>query len=124
MSATVQVLAVLYGVALVLVWVMESFLWRDPRFFRLLRIAPEDHDAVRLWTVSVGYYNLTCAVALFIGVWLLNRGHEEAGEALVLFTATQHGFLAVVMLVVDQRMWLNSVMEATIPVVILALALT
>ncbi len=123
MGVASQVLAVVFGVALVWVWIVESFLYRRKAFYPLLRIQEQDFEAVKLWNVNLGFYNLTTAVALFLGVWLLNSDHVAAGEALVLFTAGQHLFLSLVLLVTERRLWLNSVMEGTIPVVILVLEL-
>lgn len=122
MDTASQVLAVVFGIALVWVWIVESFLYRKPAFKPLLMIEPEDFEAVKLWNVNLGFYNLTCGIALFLGVWLVRDGQVEAGEALVLFTAAQHLFLALVLLGTERRLWLNSVMEGAIPLVILTLA--
>jgi len=123
MSTTVQVMAVAFGVILTAVWAMESLLYRNPRFAPLLLIDPKDFDAVRLWTVNVGWYNLTMAVAIFGGVALAQNDHLPQGEALVVFTAAQHVFLAGVLLVMERRLWLNSVMESALPIAILGLTL-
>ncbi|GAA1656822.1 hypothetical protein GCM10009744_57060 [Kribbella alba] len=79
MSTTVQVLAVIVGVILTAVWAMEIFFYRHPRlYFRFL-----------IKRVSIAYFNLTTAAALFIGAYLLSTSHSEAGQALILFTACQ-----------------------------------
>jgi fructose-specific phosphotransferase system IIC component len=121
MGTTVQVLAVIIGVILTAVWAMETFFYGHRRLHFMFLIKPADYDAVRLWRVSIAFYNLTTAVALFIGAYLLSTSHSEAGQALILFTACQHIFLAIVLLITQPKLWLNSIMEAT-PNLILLLA--
>jgi hypothetical protein len=121
MGTTVQVLAIIIGVILTAVWAMEIFFYKHPRFYFMFLIRPADYDAVRLWRVSIAFYNLTTAAALFIGAYLLSTSHTEAGQALILFTACQHIFLAVVMLITQPKLWLNTIMEAA-PNLILLLA--
>ena len=120
-STTVQVLAVVIGVILVLVWALEIFFYRHPRLYFMFLIKPADYEAVRLWRICIAYYNLTTAAALFIGAYLLETSHPDAGQALILFTACQHIFLAVVMLITQPRLWLNTLMEA-LPNAILLIA--
>lgn len=124
MSTGVQVLAVVIGVLLVAVWAMELFFYRHRRLYFMFLIKPADYDAVRLWRISIAYFNLTTAAALFIGAYLLETGHSDAGQALILFTACQHVFLAIVMLVTQPKLWLNSVMEAVPNLVLLVVAAT
>ncbi|TCM48110.1 DUF1304 family protein [Kribbella sp. VKM Ac-2568] len=111
MNTTVQVLAVIIGVVLTVVWALEIFFYRHPRLYFMFLIKPADYDAVRLWRISIAYYNLTTAAALFIGAYLADS-HPDAATALILFTACQHIFLAVVMLITQPKLWLNSIMEA------------
>ncbi|WP_157630737.1 DUF1304 family protein [Kribbella catacumbae] len=124
MGTGVQVLAVVIGVILVTVWAMELFFYRHRRLYFMFLIKPDDYDAVRLWRISIAYFNLTTAAALFIGAYLLETNHPDAGQALILFTACQHVFLAVVMLVTQPKLWLNSVMEAVPNLVLLVVAAT
>jgi hypothetical protein len=108
----VQVLSVVIGVILVAVWALEIFFYRHPRLYFMFLIKPADHQAVRLWRVCIAYYNLTTAAALFIGAFLLETSHPDAGKALILFTACQHIVLALVMVITQPKLWLNSIMEA------------
>jgi putative membrane protein len=123
MSTAAQVLAIFIAVMLAVVFVMESILYRHPRLYPLFLTKPTDVDAVRLWTVNVGWYNLTTAAALVIGVILAANGHEPAGEALVTFTAAQHTVLAVVLVVTERRLWLNALMEGIPAAILLILVL-
>jgi uncharacterized membrane protein len=58
MNLIAQILAVLVGVMLIGVGVLEVFFYRDQRFSKIFLIKPQDVDAVRLWTVNVGFYNI------------------------------------------------------------------
>lgn len=122
MSTAVQVLAVVIAALLAMVWVMESFLYRHPRLYPLFLTRPADFDAIRLWTVNLGFYNLTTAVALVAGVVLARSGHVDAGQALVVFTAAQHTFLSIVLVVVERKLWLNTLMEGIPALALLILA--
>jgi uncharacterized membrane protein len=123
MSTAVQVLAVVFGALLVMVFVMESFLYRNPRVYPMLLLERRDFDAVRLWIVNLGFYNFTTAVALLAGVVLARSGHVPQGEALVAFTAAQHVFLALVLLATERRLWLNTLLEGVPTAILLILAL-
>jgi putative membrane protein len=124
MSAAVQVLAVAVAVMLAVVWVMEAFLYRHPKLYPMFLTKPEDLDAVRMWTVNMGWYNLTTGAAMVIGVILVNADRVPAGEALITFTAAQHVFMAVVLVVSQPRLWLNAIIESAANVAILVLLLT
>ncbi|WP_432890399.1 DUF1304 family protein [Kribbella sp. CA-245084] len=123
MSTAAQVLAIFIAVMLTVVFVMESILYRHPKLYPLFLTRREDLDAVRMWTVNMGWYNLSTAAALVIGVILAANGHESAGEALVTFTAAQHTFMAVVLVVSERRLWLNALMEGIPAAVLLILML-
>jgi uncharacterized membrane protein len=123
MSTAAQVLAIVIAATLVSVWVMESFLYRHPRLYPLFLTKPADFDAVRLWTVNLGFYNLTTAVALVAGVVLVQTDHLPQGEALIIFTAAQHVFLAVVLVLTQRKLWLNTLMEGIPAAILLVLAL-
>ncbi|GAA1597030.1 hypothetical protein GCM10009804_61910 [Kribbella hippodromi] len=123
MNGAAQVLAVVIAALLASVWLMESFFYRNPRLYPLFLLKPGDFGAVRLWIVNLGFYNLTTGVALALGVALARTGHVPQGEALVAFTAAQHIFLALVLLVTERRLWLNSLLEGVPATVLLILVL-
>lgn len=123
MSTAAQVLAIAIAAMLAVVFVMESLLYKHPKLYPLFLTKPGDFDAVRLWTVNMGWYNLTTAAALVIGVLLAANGREAAGEALVTFTAAQHTFMAVVLVVSERRLWFNALLEGIPAAVLLVLML-
>ena len=112
MSGLAQVLAVLQAATLVVVGVLEAFRYRDPRWYSIFLIEPEDHRAVRLWVVNVGFYNILMGAACVVGV-LLARGDQVAeGRAIVLAMSGIHVLLGGVLLVTQPRLWRNSAGEA------------
>ena len=124
MSTAAQILAVAIAVMLGGVFVMESFLYRHPRLYPLFLLERRDFDAVRLWIVNLGFYNLTTGIALVLGVVLTRSGHVPQGEALVAFTAGQHVFLALVLLATERRLWLNTLLEGVPAAVLLTVVFT
>jgi uncharacterized membrane protein len=124
MSTATEWLAVIIAVLLVSVWLMESFLYRHPRLYPLFLLERRDFDAVRLWIVNLGFYNLTTGIALALGVVLARSGHVPQGEALVAFTAGQHVFLALVLLATERRLWLNTLLEGVPAAALLTLVLS
>lgn len=123
MRTAAQILAIVIAVLLASVWLMESFFYRHPRLYPLFLLERRDFDAVRLWIVNLGFYNFTTAVALVLGVVLARSGYVPQGEALVAFTAGQHVFLALVLLVTERRLWTNTLLEGVPTAVLLALVL-
>ncbi|MEU4197322.1 DUF1304 family protein [Kribbella sp. NPDC026611] len=123
MSTAAQVLASVIAVLLVSVWLMESFFYRSPRLYPMFLLERRDFDAVRLWIVNLGFYNLTTGVALALGVVLARTGHVPQGEALVAFTAAQHVFLALVLLATERRLWLNTLLEGVPAAILLIVVL-
>ncbi|WP_405065280.1 DUF1304 family protein [Kribbella sp. NBC_01510] len=123
MSTAAQVLAVFIAVVLTVVFVMEAILYRNPSLYPMFLTKPGDLDAVRMWTVNLGWYNLTTAAALVAGVVLVQTDHLAQGQALIVFTAAQHTFMAVVLVISQPKLWLNSLMEGVPAAVLLILAL-
>jgi putative membrane protein len=123
MSTAAQVLAVVIAAMLVVVWVLESFLYRQPRLYPIFLTKPGDYDAVRLWTVNMGFYNLTTAVALLAGVVLVQTDRLPQGEALVIFTAAQHTFMGAVLVISQPKLWVSSILQGVPAAALLALAL-
>ncbi|MFI7062805.1 DUF1304 family protein [Kribbella sp. NPDC050124] len=123
MSTAAQVLAIAIAVMLTVVFVMEAILYRNPRLYPMFLTRPGDLDAVRLWTVNMGWYNLTTAVALVAGVVLVQTDHLPQGEALIVFTAAQHTFMAVVLVISQPKLWLNALLEGVPAAILLVLAL-
>ena len=114
------VLAVVVAVALTIVGLLEAFRYRDPRLHPIFLIDPRDYDAVRLWTVNVGFYNITMAAGIVAGLVLVSSGGLAAGRALVIFVAIAQVFLGAVLLISERRLWANALGQA-VPAGVLAL---
>lgn len=116
-----QALAGLYAVALVVVGLLEITQYRNPRFYSIFVIEPGDYDAVRMWAVCVGAFNLTFATGIGLGLTLYHRGYPDQGSALVLFLVGAHVALGLVLVAVEPRLWRSAIGEAGIPAVVLGL---
>jgi putative membrane protein len=104
--------------------VLESFLYRQPRFHAIFLIEPGQEAAVRLWVVNQGFYNLFFGLAAIAGVVLARTGNEDVGTALVVFTSASMVISGIVLAVTEHRLWRSSILQATPPAVALvALAL-
>lgn len=119
MNAVPQVLAVLLGVVLIGVGSLEAFQYRNQRWFSMFRIRPDEADAVRLWVVNLGFYNIVYGLGAIAGVILTWAGLPSAGTGIVVFVCISHIVLAAVLLAVDRRLWRNSVYEAILPIAVL-----
>jgi uncharacterized membrane protein len=123
MSGAVQVLAGVFAVLLAVVGLLEITQFRNPRFYPIFVIEPEDYDAVRMWAVNVGAYNLTFATGIGLGLILLNQGYPEQGLALVLFLVGAHVALGLTLVASERRLWLSAVGQAGLPALVLGLQL-
>jgi uncharacterized membrane protein len=119
MNTVAQVLAVLLGVVLVGVGSLEAFQYRNQRWFSMFRIRTENADAVRLWVVNLGFYNIVFGLGAIVGVVLTLSGLVAAGLGIVVFVCISHIVLAIVLLAVDHTLWRNSVYEAILPIAVL-----
>ena len=123
MTGLIQVLGVIFGVALILVGILESFFFRDQRFYRLFLIKPQDMDAVRMWTFNLGFYNMIWGVGAIVGALLLAGPEPAAGRVLLLFTCVGHVLLGIILVLSERRLWASAIAEALLPAVIVVLLL-
>lgn len=124
MDAIEYVLAAVIAAVLTIVGLLEAFRYRDPRLHPIFLIEPGQHDAVRLWTVNVGFYNISMAAGLATGIILVSGGYLAEGRALVLFVAAAHVFLGAVLFVSERRLWASALGQAGPPAILLGLMLT
>ncbi|HSN35422.1 MAG TPA: DUF1304 family protein [Arthrobacter sp.] len=124
MTGLIQVLGVIFGVVLMLVGILESFFFRNQRFYRLFLIKPEDMDAVRMWTFNLGFYNMIWGVGAIAGSFLLAGPEPAAGRALLLFTCLGHVLLGIILVLSERRLWASGIAESLLPAVIVVLLLS
>lgn len=76
MNVISQVIAGLTALALIGIGVLEIFFHSDRRFYRLFLIEPHDVPAVRMWAMNIGAYNITFALGMLLGLWLMGVRNE------------------------------------------------
>ena len=119
MSVLVQVLAVITALVLIAVGLLEAFRYKDQRLHAIFLIKPEDTDAVRLWTVNVGFYNIVWGLFGIAGVVLANSGEELVGQTVVAMMCIAHAILGLVLIISERRLWLSGIGQSFLPMVIL-----
>jgi putative membrane protein len=85
MNVLSQIFAGVTALALFAVGMLEIFFHGDRRFHSLFLIEPDDVRAVRMWAMNVGAYNITFALGIAVGLWMVNFSDLGAGTAIVLF---------------------------------------
>ena len=120
MNLVTQTAALAMGVSLVVVFVLESFLYRRRELHPIFLIEPGQEAAVRLWVVNQGFYNLFFGTAAITGVALARVGEEEVGTALVVLTSISMAISGLVLYVTERRLWRSSIAQALPPSVALA----
>lgn len=121
MTGLIQVLGVLLGVLLISVGVLEAFFIRDQRLHRFFLVDPGDVDAVRLWTLNVGLYNVVWGAGAITGSFMLGAADPAQGRTLLLFVCAAHVILGLVLFFTERRLWLNALAEAVLPLIIIVL---
>lgn len=111
MNRVAQSLAVIEAATLIVVGMLETFFYRAPMLYGIFLIEPDEYDAVRLWTVNVGVYNMLMGIALIVGVVLVHRSQVAAGRAIVLTISAMHVVLGISLVVTEPALWLSAVFE-------------
>jgi|SRR6478672_2472482 len=119
MSTVIQVLAVITGITLITVGLLEAFRYTDQRLHPIFLIRPEDTSAVRLWTINVGFYNIVWGLFGISGVVLANAGQVTVGRTIVAMMSIAHAILGVVLIISEPRLWTSGIGQASPPAVIL-----
>lgn len=112
MNKVAQVLAALEALTLIAVGVMEAFFYRSPELYSIFLIEPGEYDAVRLWTVNVGFYNILMGVGLIVALVFVNTGRVAAGRTIVLYTSALHVLLGIILIISEPALWLSGAGEA------------
>ncbi|MFB9308416.1 putative membrane protein [Agromyces hippuratus] len=124
MNIVAKILAVLEGLTLITVGVLESSFYRNPAFHSIFLIEPDEYDAVQLWVVNVGWYNIFIGLGVIFGVILASTGRVAAGRAIVLFGSAMHVLLGITLLITEPALWANALGEAGLALaVILAIVI-
>ena len=119
MNKVAQVLAALEALTLLAVGVMEAFFYRSPGLHAIFLIEPGEYDAVRLWTVNVGFYNIFMGIGLIVALVFVNTGRVVAGRTIVLYTSALHVLLGTTLVISEPQLWLSGVGEAGLAIAVI-----
>jgi putative membrane protein len=119
MGVVAQVLAVVEGLALIVVGIIAAFFFRSPRLFKFLFIQPADQEAVRPWAIYTGYADMLWGLGVLAGVLAVNLGYLDVGRTLVAFTSIVLVVLAFVIIFTEIRYWRNVIALVALPVLVL-----
>ena len=122
MNWIAQLLAVVVAVILLAVGVLEAFQFRNQRFHSMFLIRPQDYDAVRLWVVNVGFYNMVWGLGILLGVIILNVGDVTVGATMVIFGCAAHVILGTVLAVTEPKLVRSAIGQALLPLLTIILA--
>jgi uncharacterized membrane protein len=112
MNKVAQVLAALEALTLLTVGVMEAFFYRSPELYAIFLIEPGEYDAVRLWTVNVGFYNIFMGIGLIVALVFVNTGRVVVGRTIVLYTSALHVLLGITLVITEPQLWVSAIGEA------------
>ena len=115
MSIVAQVFAAVAVLFHVVAFVLESFLFRDPRVQTFLLGRPEPAPGVRLWAFNQGFYNLFLAAGPVAGIVAHHDGNTDVGRALVGYGCAFMAACGVVLWVSDRRLWRSMIGQSGPP---------
>jgi putative membrane protein len=119
MNVLSQIFAAVTAVALLGVGILEIFFHSDRRFHSLFLIEPDDVRAVRMWAMNIGAYNITFALGIAAGLWMINFGDVSAGTAIVLFCCAAQVVLGIWLWVTERRLLVSAIGQASLPAIVL-----
>lgn len=123
MNFAAQAAGVLAGLLHVVIFTMESVLFRRPQIFGRFRTSPGDVDAVRPWALNQGFYNLFLGLGVLTGVVWLHAGSVVVARTLVVFGCLCMLGAAVVLVATDRRMLRAAATQGLFPLIALLAAL-
>ena len=117
MSLAGELFAALAGVLHVVIFTMESILFRRPQVYqRFLVASADDARAVRPFAFNQGFYNLFLAIGVFVGLgW-----QGTVGFTLVAFCTASMLAAALVLIGTDRRMLVGAAIQGLPPLLALA----
>ena len=64
-------------------FIVESFLLQNVKNSHLLKIKPSDHQAIKVWALNQGFYNLALALQMIVGLMYVLKGEPKTAGLLV-----------------------------------------
>lgn len=123
MNAVAQVAALVAGLIHIMIFMLESVLFRRPAVRGIFGVHADDLPVVRAWVFNQGFYNLFLALGCLGGLLMLHAGSTVAGRALVVFTCASMVGAAAVLVATSRRMIRAAAIQGLAPLVAVALAL-
>jgi putative membrane protein len=119
MNVVAQVFVVVAGLFHVVVFAMESLLFRRPSTYKRFLVKDDTEAAVaKPWAFNQGFYNLFLAAGALGG--LIAGG--DKGHAIALFSCACMAGAGIVLLASDRRMLQAAASQALPPILALVLA--
>lgn len=103
----------------VYIFYLESIAWSKPRTWKTFGLRTQaDADTVRPMAYNQGYYNSFLAAGIIVGIVLIATPQlEQAGVALVLFSAASMVFAATVLITSSPKLARAAVLQGAAPLV-------
>jgi putative membrane protein len=116
MNLLSQIFAGATALALIAVGLLEIAFHGDRRLYRIFLIRPENVQAVRMWAMNVGAYNIAFGLGIASGLWMVNfSGNAAAGSAIVIFCCASHVFLGIWLWITEKRLLTSAIGQALGP---------
>jgi putative membrane protein len=119
MSLVAQVAAVAAGLIHIMIFTLESVLFRRPSVRATFGVAAADVPAVRPWAFNQGFYNLFLAAGALGGLVVLHVGSVSAGRGLVAFACGSMLAAAFVLIATNRRMIRPAIVQGLAPLIAL-----
>ena len=119
MNVVTQVFVLIAVLFHLLAFVMESFLFSQPKVQAILLGRSEPAPGVRIWAFNQGFYNLFLAAGPVAGLIAYYSGHASVGRALVGYGCAFMAGCGVVLFISDRRLWRGMIGQSAPPLIAL-----
>jgi putative membrane protein len=111
MDPVAVVLAVLEGLLLIGIGVLEAFGSGTSVFRRTFGVRQEHLPVLRVWLVNQGFYNIVFGLGFLVGVIVALTTDPGAGRLLIVVLAAGQAVLGIVLLVTEPRLWRGAAVQ-------------
>lgn len=120
MSIVTTVFALVAGLMHVVIFSLESLLFRRPTVYRRFLFETQaDAEVVRPMAFNQGFYNLFLAIGAIGGVVVCLAGEETVGQTLAYFACASMVAAGLVLIATDRRMLRAALTQAVPPAIAL-----
>jgi putative membrane protein len=118
MAPLAAVFVALAGVLHVYIFLLESAWWTRPKTWKRFGLTSQaEAETTRPLAYNQGFYNLFLAVGAILGLFFYFGGPEQAGTALVLFSAASMVLAAVVLTTTGPGRLRSALTQGTLPLI-------